>query len=174
MDSAATAEFAAGLASAAVTELSAGYAELVAGFAASTDLRRLAASGGPDALLASDDPAITGLQKRNREFVTRAEQRAELVLGGGIDVVVERDLTLPDAAALLPVLDNAGIVVTDHAGAPVRFDAAARDGEYALLAAAPALHAEALAALRAGVAPARNRFVDRAGPHNGYAKKFAQ
>jgi histidinol-phosphate aminotransferase len=316
------AAFAAGLAEAALPELSRGYTALVAGFAADDALRRFVADHGVVAAL--DSPALEGLRKQNRELVTGAEQRAEALmrarvaerfpehaivgeelgatagnewlwvfdpvdgtsamvrtaiaeafgadpgsvafgitiavvhgqtaaagviaelvprdgglsfgriwrsdapaaqrsgpvelrnavlactvpeimfstaetwsgfqalrdhtfqlvrdencvaygrlLGGGVDVVAERDLTLPDAAALIPVLVNAGLTVTGHHGRPIRFDADARAGEYALLAAAPALHAAALAVLQVGVALPDNEFSTRTGPHDGYARKFA-
>lgn len=96
------------------------------------------------------------------------------VIDGSVDIVMESDLTLPDAAALIPVLEGAGVTITDHAGSPVRFDTQARGGEYSLLAAAPGLHSEALAAVRAGVPTSENRFVQGEQAHHGYAKKFPQ
>jgi fructose-1,6-bisphosphatase/inositol monophosphatase family enzyme len=94
------------------------------------------------------------------------------LLGGDVHVVVERDLTLPDAAALIPVLTGAGIMVTDHDGGPVGFDADRRAGEYALLAASPDLHYSALQAVRGGVPGAQSRFPGHADRHQGYARKF--
>ena len=93
------------------------------------------------------------------------------LLGGGVQIVVERDLTLPDVAALLPVLDGAGVTVTDHSGRPVRFDATARDGEYALLAAEAQLHAEALAMLGPAELGPPGAHPERT-THLGYVAKF--
>jgi myo-inositol-1(or 4)-monophosphatase len=92
------------------------------------------------------------------------------LLGGGVEVVAERDLALTDVAALVPVLHGAGVVVSDHVGRRVRFDGAARAGEYSLLAAAPALHAEALAVMREA-APGDDPG-PRAVSHAGYERKF--
>jgi fructose-1,6-bisphosphatase/inositol monophosphatase family enzyme len=94
------------------------------------------------------------------------------ILDGTVDVVMESDLTLPDSAALIPTLVGAGITVTDPAGQPVRFDAAARAGEYSLLAAPPILHQQALAAVRRGVPDSENRFARGETVHQGYSKKF--
>lgn len=94
------------------------------------------------------------------------------LLNGTVDIVMERDLTLPDASALVPILANAGVTVTDHDGAAVRFEPAARDDEYCLLAAAPALHPAALAAMRGGVPATANRWAQEMPIHQGYAKKF--
>ncbi|HUM07439.1 MAG TPA: inositol monophosphatase family protein [Acidocella sp.] len=63
---------------------------------------------------------------------------------GQIDVVAESSLKLWDWAALAPVVEAAGGVVTDWQGQPLRLGA---DGSV-LAAANPALHAAALAALR--------------------------
>lgn len=94
------------------------------------------------------------------------------LLDGSVHIVAERDLTLPDAAALIPVLAGGGITVTGHDGSPVGFGPGRRTGEYTLLAAPPGLHAQALRALRDGVPAAQNRFPGRAARHQGYAKKF--
>ena len=63
---------------------------------------------------------------------------------GQIDVVAECSLKLWDWAALAPVVEAAGGVVTNWQGQPLRLGA---DGSV-LAAANPALHAAALAALR--------------------------
>jgi len=63
---------------------------------------------------------------------------------GQIDVVAECSLKLWDWAALAPVVEASGGVVTDWAGQPLRLGAA---GDV-LASANPALHAAALAALR--------------------------
>lgn len=94
------------------------------------------------------------------------------LLTGDVDIVMERDMTLPDAAALVPILRNANITVTDHDGQPVRFDKEALDGEYLLLAAHPELHTEAIGKVRAGVTDGLNRFTDAGSIVSGYAQKF--
>lgn len=91
-----------------------------------------------------------------------------------ISIATERDLTLPDAAALIPVLVNAGAVVTTVDGSPCRFDEAARSREYTILTAPPGLHEQALACMGAGVPDSDNEFKPLTGPINGYPKKFAQ
>ena len=63
---------------------------------------------------------------------------------GQIDVVAEAAMKIWDWAALVPVVDGVGGMVTDWAGAPLR-----ADGDGTVLAAgSAALHQEALAALR--------------------------
>lgn len=91
---------------------------------------------------------------------------------GDVQVVVERNLTLPDAAALIPVLAGAGIAVSDRADRRVDFGVGQRAGEYALLAASPDLRMPILQALRAGVPDAQRRFPGHADRHQGYAKEF--
>ena len=51
------------------------------------------------------------------------------LLDGTVDIAYERDLLLPDAAAIVPILQSAGIVVTDHYGKPATFDVTARDSK---------------------------------------------
>jgi histidinol-phosphatase len=63
---------------------------------------------------------------------------------GQIDLVAEASLQPYDWAALVPVIEGAGGVITDWAGAPLRLGC---DGT-ALAAATPALHAAALDVLR--------------------------
>jgi fructose-1,6-bisphosphatase/inositol monophosphatase family enzyme len=94
------------------------------------------------------------------------------LVDGDIDIVIEGDLTLPDAAALIPILHGAGITVTDHIGQPINFDADARAGEYRLLAAPPSLHSAALALLQAGVPDDKNQFTNQGSISQGYAQKF--
>jgi inositol-phosphate phosphatase/L-galactose 1-phosphate phosphatase/histidinol-phosphatase len=89
------------------------------------------------------------------------------LLGYGIDLVVERDMSVHDAAGLLPVLHGAGVTVTDHSGRPVRFDAATREGEYRLFAAAAHLHSEALAVFDETTSAGADRTA-----HLGYVAKF--
>lgn len=69
-----------------------------------------------------------------------------LLSAGFIDVVCEADLKLHDWAAVVPVVENAGGVVTDWTGAPLRKGA---DG-HILAAGGPAIHAAALSVLQDG------------------------
>ncbi|MFP6746567.1 MAG: histidinol-phosphatase [Alphaproteobacteria bacterium] len=66
---------------------------------------------------------------------------------GFVDLVTETNLNEWDIAALVPIIENAGGVVTDWDGKPLRFD-----GQVAIpdviSAANPAIHAKALAVLR--------------------------
>jgi hypothetical protein len=93
------------------------------------------------------------------------------LLEGRTHIVVERDLTLPDSAAFVPILTSAGFKATDHEGKPLRFDKAARDGEYLVLVAHPDLHGAALTLFMDGMPGNRNRFDPNKGDH-GYAQKF--
>jgi inositol-phosphate phosphatase / L-galactose 1-phosphate phosphatase / histidinol-phosphatase len=93
------------------------------------------------------------------------------LLDGAVDIVCERDLLLPDAAAIVPILQSAGIVVTDHDGRLVAFDATARDSEYLLMAAQKDLHEHAIAIHRRGVPPRYNRFHEAGPAKLGYVRK---
>jgi histidinol phosphatase-like enzyme (inositol monophosphatase family) len=62
---------------------------------------------------------------------------------GGLDLVVEYDLKLHDFAALVPVVQGAGGVMTDWQGQPLT----AASGGDVLMAANAALHAQAMAVL---------------------------
>jgi inositol-phosphate phosphatase/L-galactose 1-phosphate phosphatase/histidinol-phosphatase len=66
---------------------------------------------------------------------------------GFVDVVTENDFNEWDIAALVPIIENAGGVVTDWAGQPLRFDGQVAI-ENVVAAANRDLHAKALAALR--------------------------
>lgn len=91
---------------------------------------------------------------------------------GGVDIAYESDLAYHDAAALVPLLQGAGIKVTDGEGRPLDFSEGAIGKEFTLLAAQPPLHAEALALIRKGVPPEKNRFSSCQGNSQGYANKF--
>ncbi|WP_280395629.1 inositol monophosphatase family protein [Nocardia brasiliensis] len=93
------------------------------------------------------------------------------LLDGSVDIVYERDLLLPDAAAVVPILRSAGVVVTDHQGHPTSFAPAARGQEYVLLAARPALHDHAVTLTSAGVSGSRNRFGAADPIELGYTRK---
>ena len=66
---------------------------------------------------------------------------------GFIDIVTEANLNEWDMAAHIPIIENAGGVVTDWHGQPLRFDGQIKI-ETAIAAANPALHAQALAVLQ--------------------------
>jgi inositol-phosphate phosphatase / L-galactose 1-phosphate phosphatase / histidinol-phosphatase len=93
------------------------------------------------------------------------------LLDGTVDIAYERDLLLPDAAAIVPILQSAGIVVTDHDERPMSFDAAARDVEYLLMAGHSQLHRQAAAVHRTGVPQCHNRFHDAGPAKLGYVRK---
>lgn len=93
------------------------------------------------------------------------------LLDGTVDIAYERDLLLPDAAAIVPILQSAGIMVTNHDGRPVAFDATARDGEYVLVAAQEELHQHAIAMHRQGVPQRHNRFHEAGPAKLGYVRK---
>jgi inositol-phosphate phosphatase/L-galactose 1-phosphate phosphatase/histidinol-phosphatase len=66
---------------------------------------------------------------------------------GFVDIVTETNLNEWDMAAHVPIIENAGGIVTDWQGKPLRFDGQV-DIETAIAAANPVLHAQALAVLR--------------------------
>jgi fructose-1,6-bisphosphatase/inositol monophosphatase family enzyme len=90
----------------------------------------------------------------------------------GIGVVYEADLAYHDAAALVPILEGAGMRVTDSGGHPLSFPKSAIGSEFTLLAAAPSLHRQALSLVQQGVEPEKNSFAGNFGTHQGYAQKF--
>lgn len=67
-----------------------------------------------------------------------------LLVLGQIDIIAEHDMKPWDWAALVPIIEAAGGVVSDWAGMPLRLDS---DGSV-LASASPHLHKEALQALR--------------------------
>lgn len=94
------------------------------------------------------------------------------LLQGGVHIVYEADLAYHDAAALIPVLLGAGMRATDDRGGALQFPESAIPQEFRVLAAAPNLHALALAAILKGVPPEKNRFATGDAVHQGYAQKF--
>ncbi len=66
---------------------------------------------------------------------------------GFIDIVTETNLNEWDLAAHVPIIENAGGIITDWQGQPLRFDGQIKI-DTAIAAANPTLHAQALAALR--------------------------
>jgi histidinol phosphatase-like enzyme (inositol monophosphatase family) len=67
-----------------------------------------------------------------------------MLASGHIDIIVEAELKHWDVAALIPVIENAGGIVTDWSGHPVR------DGGRIVAAGDKRAHAETLAILNAG------------------------
>lgn len=98
----------------------------------------------PAMFSAADAPRFARLQAACRRLYWGGDAYAYGLLAlGQIDVVAEPGMKPWDWAALVPVVENAGGMVTDWAGQPLRLDS---DGT--VLAAANAeLHAAALAAL---------------------------
>lgn len=92
--------------------------------------------------------------------------------GSNIHIVYEADLAYHDAAALVPILESAGLTVSDGQGLPLKFPEAARTREFSILAAAAPLHKQALDTILKGVAPDKNSFAKRVLADNGYANKF--
>ncbi|AFU02681.1 inositol monophosphatase family protein [Nocardia brasiliensis] len=66
------------------------------------------------------------------------------LLNGSIDVVYERGLPVAHAAAVVPILEGAGVVATNQHGCPISFEVAARGRKYVLLAARRPLHQRAV------------------------------
>ena len=66
---------------------------------------------------------------------------------GFVDIVTETNLNEWDMAAHIPIIENAGGVVSDWQGQPLRFDGQIKI-ETAIAAANPTLHAQALAVLQ--------------------------
>ena len=71
-----------------------------------------------------------------------------MLAAGCIDLVIEGDLKSYDIAALIPIVEQAGGIVTDLAGDPPT-----NGGELVIASGDPRLHAEVLAILRAELAP---------------------
>jgi inositol-phosphate phosphatase / L-galactose 1-phosphate phosphatase / histidinol-phosphatase len=67
------------------------------------------------------------------------------LLTGEVDAVWEGDLALHDVAAIIPILQNSGVNVTDENGKPIIFNNANYHNEYRLIAANPILHSEIIA-----------------------------
>ncbi len=93
------------------------------------------------------------------------------ILHGDYDIGYEADLAYHDAAALIPILQSAGVTVSDGNGNKLRFPESAITSEFSVLAAQAPLHAQALARIKAGVAPEANRFTASV-LHQGYVQKF--
>jgi len=66
---------------------------------------------------------------------------------GFVDIVTETNLNEWDMASHVPIIENAGGIVTDWQGKPLRFDGQVGI-ETAIATANPALHAQALAVLQ--------------------------
>lgn len=94
------------------------------------------------------------------------------LLSGEVDMAYEADLAYHDAAALIPILEAAGITVSDGAGKPLSFAPERIGTEFQVLAAQSVLHAQAVAKIAAGVPPEQNRFAPHNGGAQGYANKF--
>jgi myo-inositol-1(or 4)-monophosphatase len=98
----------------------------------------------PAMFSAADAPRFARLQAACRRTYWGGDAYAYgLLTLGQIDVVAEAGMKAWDWAALVPVVEGAGGVISDWAGKPLRLDS---DGSV-LAAANVGLHAEALAAL---------------------------
>ncbi len=94
------------------------------------------------------------------------------LLDGRTDIAYEADLAYHDVAALVPILQNAGLTVTDGNGSSMRFPESAIGHEFTILAALPELHALALQVIRKGVAAERNSFEVGSKRPDGHVQKF--
>ena len=90
-----------------------------------------------------------------------------------IDIVYEADLAYHDVAALVPILQAAGITTSNAAGNKLRFPETAIGTEFSILAASALLHKEALTRIRKGVEAGHNSFSARDAAGKGYAQKFS-
>ena len=98
----------------------------------------------PEMFSATDAPRFARLQAACRRTYWGGDAYAYGLLAlGQIDIVAEAGMKPWDWAALVPVVESAGGVITDWAGKPLRLDS---DGSV-LAAANTGLHAAALAAL---------------------------
>ncbi len=89
-----------------------------------------------------------------------------------VDIVYEADLAYHDVAALVPILQGGGIVVSDREGQSLSFPENAIAKEFNIVAAQAFLHAQALSCIQKGVALERNRFAGKNNFSQGYASKF--
>ncbi|WER48943.1 histidinol-phosphatase [Cupriavidus sp. WKF15] len=107
------------------------------------DARLFATS--PDMFDGQDADAFSALSREvgMRRFGTDCYAYG-LLASGLCDLVVEANLEIYDVVALVPVIENAGGIVTDWNGRPIDKDFSGR----LLAAATPALHRQAMAALR--------------------------
>jgi inositol-phosphate phosphatase/L-galactose 1-phosphate phosphatase/histidinol-phosphatase len=109
-----------------------------------------------DAIIASTAPEImfSSTVQQNKFASIRAKARSIYtnrncigfmqLLTGEIDAVWEGDLALHDIAAIIPILQNAGLHVTDEAGEEIKFEHQNYDNEYRVIASQAKLHAEIL------------------------------
>ncbi len=67
------------------------------------------------------------------------------LLTGEVDAVWEGDLAFHDVAALIPILEQSGIKITDEYGDEIVFSSKNYHSEYRIIAAQPILHAEIIA-----------------------------
>ena len=115
---------------------------------------------GQDITLISTAPEVMFTTQQQRAGFTALETMASNIVCdrnciGFMDllsnpdaVVIEADLSVHDAAAIVPILAKQGITVTDHDGHAVTFGNL--DAEYKLLAATPELHGRALRTYQEG------------------------
>lgn len=110
----------------AVPILSQGYRNLVEVFRAAPTLAGVAATDGVDAVLTSDDPAITALYKDNKEFATQAEREAEAAMAA-------RVLTFPEYVVLGEELGQQGGAQHGEGGQEIHFVFDPVDGTTSML-----------------------------------------
>ncbi|MBY0428341.1 MAG: histidinol phosphate phosphatase, partial [Alphaproteobacteria bacterium] len=71
-----------------------------------------------------------------------------MLANGYIDIQIDATLQLYDYAALVPVIEGAGGMVTDWQGNPLTFDSAVKQNGCVLATGNPTLHQQALALLK--------------------------
>lgn len=89
-----------------------------------------------------------------------------------IDIVYEADLAYHDAAALIPILQGAGVRVSDGEGGDLHFPEEAIKREFTVLAGQTALHQQAVKTIAEGISVEDNSFTQARNIQQGYAQKF--
>ncbi|MSO73220.1 MAG: histidinol-phosphatase [Rhodospirillaceae bacterium] len=106
---------------------------------------------GPEHFNDMDRASFARLEKRvrHRRFGGTDCYHYGMVASGWTDMACEADLKLHDYAAIVPVLEGAGAVVTDWSGAALTLDSYKRAGGRVLACGDKRVHAQAVATLTA-------------------------
>ncbi|MEL7273714.1 MAG: histidinol-phosphatase [Pseudomonadota bacterium] len=103
----------------------------------------------PHLLLGQEDAGYFKLEQAVKMFRYGCDCYAyAMVAAGHIDLVVESGLNIYDIAALVPLIEQAGGVVTDWQGRPLHYSGGAGGKMQVIAAANTALHEQALAVLQ--------------------------
>ena len=97
-----------------------------------------------------EEACFTSLRRRVKRALYGCDCYAYALVasGFGTDLVVEADLGLYDYCALVPVVENAGGVITDWTGAPLTLQNHEKSKGRVIAAANSGLHAEAMKCLK--------------------------